>query len=264
MYSEQKPLYLLNAGYMLEQIDLFLASLNIGTCWYALAKTKDPTSEGLDYIIMLAFGKSHSEDFRKDFSKTNRKDLDAIWKGEHYLDIGEIVRYAPSACNTQPWRVVSEDNCLRIYRTTQIKSFMPASKLSYYNSIDMGIFICFLDRVVVACRACGLRPIDGPYSYFKDPEGFVAAARRAAVLGFEGKMVIHPSQIEPANRIFSPSAEEIEKAQRIMEAMAQAAREGRGAVQLDGRLIDIANIRMAQNLLQKSQAIAAAGSGSRS
>jgi hypothetical protein len=145
MYSEQKPLYLLNAGYMLEQIDLFLASLNIGTCWYALAKTKDPTSEGLDYIIMLAFGKSHSEDFRKDFSKTNRKDLDAIWKGEHYLDIGEIVRYAPSACNTQPWRVVSEDNCLRIYRTTQIKSFMPASKLSYYNSIDMGIFICFLD-----------------------------------------------------------------------------------------------------------------------
>jgi malyl-CoA/(S)-citramalyl-CoA lyase len=121
-----------------------------------------------------------------------------------------------------------------------------------------------LMRVVVACRACGLRPIDGPYSDFKDPEGFVAAARRAAVLGFEGKMVIHPSQIEPANRIFSPSAEEIEKAQRIMEAMAQAAREGRGAVQLDGRLIDIANIRMAQNLLQKSQAIAAAGSGSRS
>ncbi len=145
MYSEQKPLYLLNAGYMLEQIDLFLASRNIGTCWYALAKTKELTSDGLDYVIMLAFGKSHSEDFRKDFSKTNRKDLETIWKGEHYLDIGEIVRYAPSACNTQPWRVVNEDNCLRIYRTTQIKSFMPASKLSYYNSIDMGIFICFLD-----------------------------------------------------------------------------------------------------------------------
>jgi hypothetical protein len=145
MYSEQKPLYLLNAGYMLEQIDLFLASRNIGTCWYALAKTKELTLDDLDYVIMLAFGKSHSEDFRKDFSKTNRKDLETIWKGEHYLDIGEIVRYAPSACNTQPWRVVSEDNCLRIYRTTQIKSFMPASKLSYYNSIDMGIFICFLD-----------------------------------------------------------------------------------------------------------------------
>ncbi len=145
MYSEQKPLYLLNAGYMLEQIDLFLASCNIGTCWYALAKTEELSSDGLDYVIMLAFGKSQSEDFRKDFSKTNRKDLETIWKGDHYLDTGEIVRYAPSACNTQPWRVVSEYNCLRIYRTTKIKSFMPESKLSYYNSIDMGIFICFLD-----------------------------------------------------------------------------------------------------------------------
>jgi len=145
MYSEQKPLYLLNPGYMLEQMDLFLASRNIGACWYALAKTNELKYDSLEYIIMLAFGKSHPEDFRKDFSKTNRKNLEIIWKGEHYSDIGEIVRYAPSACNTQPWRIVSEDNCLRIYRTTQIKSFMPAGKLSYYNSIDMGIFICFLD-----------------------------------------------------------------------------------------------------------------------
>jgi len=145
MYSEQKPFYLLNAGYMLEQMDLFLASRNIGACWYALAKTNELKYDSLEYIIMLAFGKSHPEDFRKDFSKTNRKNLEIIWKGEHSSDIGEIVQYAPSACNTQPWRVVSEDNCLRIYRTTQIKSFMPAGKLSYYNSIDMGIFICFLD-----------------------------------------------------------------------------------------------------------------------
>ncbi|MFN7085481.1 MAG: HpcH/HpaI aldolase/citrate lyase family protein [Burkholderiales bacterium] len=115
-----------------------------------------------------------------------------------------------------------------------------------------------LSRIVTACRAYGLRPIDGPYSDFKDPEGFLAAARRAAVLGFEGKMVIHPAQIEPANQVFSPSPEEIEKARRIMAAMAEAARQGRAAVQLDGRLVDIANIRMAQNLLQKAEAIAGA------
>jgi len=59
--------------------------------------------------------------------------------------------------------------------------------------------------------------------------------------------------------VFSSSAEEVEKARRIMEAMAQAAREGRAAVQLDGRLIDIANIRMAQNLLQKAEAVSASG-----
>ena len=111
-------------------------------------------------------------------------------------------------------------------------------------------------RIAAACRAYGLRPIDGPYGDFRDAEGFLAAARRAAVLGFEGKWAIHPSQIGPANEVFSPAAEEVEKARRIVDAMAQAAREGRGAVQLDGRLVDIANIRMAQNLLKKAEAIA--------
>ena len=111
-------------------------------------------------------------------------------------------------------------------------------------------------RVVAACRGHGLRPIDGPYGDFRDTDGFRAAARRAAGLGFEGKWAIHPSQIEIANEVFSPAAEEVERARRIVEAMAQAARDGRGAVQLDGRLVDIASIRMAQNVLAKAQTIA--------
>jgi malyl-CoA/(S)-citramalyl-CoA lyase len=111
-------------------------------------------------------------------------------------------------------------------------------------------------RIVAACRAHGLRPIDGPYGDFRDGDGFLAAARRAAGLGFEGKWAIHPSQIDLANQVFSPAPEEVEKARRIVAAMEQAAREGRGAVQLDGRLVDIANIRMAQNILAKAQAIA--------
>jgi len=110
-------------------------------------------------------------------------------------------------------------------------------------------------RILVACRAYGLRPIDGPYGDFKDSDGFLAAARRAAALGFEGKWAIHPTQIAAANTVFSPSADEVAKARRIVEAMAQAAREGKGAVQVDGRLVDIANIRMAQNLLTKAEAI---------
>ncbi len=113
-------------------------------------------------------------------------------------------------------------------------------------------------RIVWACRAHGLRPIDGPYSDFNDEEGFRASSKRAAVLGFEGRMVIHPSQIEGANEIFSPAADEVARARRIVAAMAQAAREGKGAVVLDGRMIDIANIRMAQRLLQKADAIAVA------
>jgi malyl-CoA/(S)-citramalyl-CoA lyase len=111
-------------------------------------------------------------------------------------------------------------------------------------------------RMMVACRAYGLRPIDGPFGDFGDPDGFIAAANRAAVLGYEGKWAIHPSQIALANQVFTPSEAEVTKARRIMEAMAQAAREGRGAVSLDGRLIDIASIRMAEALLAKAASIA--------
>jgi len=114
-------------------------------------------------------------------------------------------------------------------------------------------------RMLVACRAYGLRPIDGVYGDFKDAEGFLSAAKRAAALGFDGKWAIHPSQIAPINEVFSPGVEEVERARRIVTAMEEAAREGRGAVQLDGRLIDVANVRMAENLLRKAAAIGAAG-----
>jgi malyl-CoA/(S)-citramalyl-CoA lyase len=111
-------------------------------------------------------------------------------------------------------------------------------------------------RMMVACRAYGLRPIDGPFGDFSDPEGYTAAARRAAVLGYEGKWAIHPSQIALANEVFTPSDTEVARAQRILDAMNQAAKEGRGAVSLDGKLIDIASIRMAETLLNKAKALA--------
>ena len=111
-------------------------------------------------------------------------------------------------------------------------------------------------RMLVACRAYGLRPIDGPFGDFSDAEGFLAAARRAAVLGYEGKWAIHPSQVDLANQVFTPSEAEVSKARRIVEAMQQAAKEGKGAVSLDGKLIDIASIRMAEALLDKAKAMA--------
>ena len=113
-------------------------------------------------------------------------------------------------------------------------------------------------RMVVAARANGLRPVDGPFGDFSDPDGFKAQANRAAVLGCEGKWAIHPSQIALANEVFSPSDAEVDKAKRILEAMEQAAREGKGAVSLDGRLIDIASIKQAENLVEKAERIGSA------
>jgi citrate lyase beta subunit len=112
-----------------------------------------------------------------------------------------------------------------------------------------------LSRVLVACRAYGLRPIDGPFGDFKDPDGYRLAAKRAAALGYEGKWAIHPSQIALANDMFSPPPAEVERAKRILVALDEAAREGRGAAQLDGRMIDAASARMAQNVVQMSEAI---------
>lgn len=114
-----------------------------------------------------------------------------------------------------------------------------------------------ISRMTVACRAYGLRAIDGPFGDFKDPEGFKDAARRAAALGCEGKWAIHPSQIALANEVFTPPASEVEKAQRILAALKEAAAQGKGAAALDGRLIDAASEKMANNVVSTAAAIAA-------
>ena len=112
-----------------------------------------------------------------------------------------------------------------------------------------------LHRVLVACRAYGLRAIDGPYADFNDPEGFIASAKRAAALGYDGKWAIHPSQIELANRAMSPPTADVERARRIIEALKVAAAEGKGAAQLDGKMIDAASERMAMNLVKQAELI---------
>ncbi|MCB1484159.1 MAG: CoA ester lyase [Hyphomicrobiaceae bacterium] len=112
-----------------------------------------------------------------------------------------------------------------------------------------------LSRMTVACRAYGLRPIDGPFGGIDDPEGFKAACRRGAALGMEGKWAIHPSQIELANAVFSPLPAEVEKAERILVALKEAEAQGKGAASLDGKMIDAASEKMAKNILVVAEQI---------
>lgn len=114
-----------------------------------------------------------------------------------------------------------------------------------------------LTRMLVACRAYGLRAIDGPFGGIDDPEGYKDSARRAAALGFEGKWAIHPSQIELANEVFSPTAGEVEKAELTMKALKEAEEQGKGAASLNGKMIDAASERMARNVLLTNDAIKA-------
>ena len=106
-----------------------------------------------------------------------------------------------------------------------------------------------LSQLVMTCRAYGLRAIDGPFGDFNDPDAYVEAAKRGAAIGIEGKWAIHPSQIDLANKVFSPPSSEVTKAKRILEELDKAAKAGKGAAQLDGRMIDAASARMAENIV---------------
>ena len=112
-----------------------------------------------------------------------------------------------------------------------------------------------LSKLVMTCRAYGLRAIDGPFGDFNDPEGYIDSAKRAAAIGIEGKWAIHPSQIDLANDVFSPPENEVNRAKRILEELDKAAKEGKGAAQLDGRMIDAASARMAENVVNINKLI---------
>lgn len=152
MYSEKKDNYLQNIGYLGQQLDLYLVSKNIGTLWFGIGKTEEKSYEGLDFVIMIAIAKIDDEKkFRKNMFKSKRKPVEEIWEGEYIEGVTDIVRFAPSACNTQPWMVERDGQQLKVYRYKKPgkRGIMPADKVSYYNQIDVGIFLCFMDLCFV-------------------------------------------------------------------------------------------------------------------
>lgn len=146
LYSEKKEHYLKNIGYIGAQLDLWLASHNIGVCWYGAGKTNYPHDENFKFVIMLAIQKVSENEFRKNMFLSKRKPFSEIWHGKNYHHIANIVRFAPSACNLQPWFIVNEEKQLNIYKIISTKrGIMPAAKVDYYSEIDIGIFLCYLD-----------------------------------------------------------------------------------------------------------------------
>jgi citrate lyase beta subunit len=112
-----------------------------------------------------------------------------------------------------------------------------------------------MHSVVAAARANNLRCLDGPFAGLKDIAGLERACRTARALGFDGKQCIHPGQIETVNSAFSPSADEVVWARRVISAYEEAASEKRGVVSVDGRMVDAANIRMAAVVIERQRMI---------
>ena len=147
IYSEKKENYLMNAGFLGEQLDLWLVRQNIGTLWFGIGKPDEAEYEGLSYVIMIAIRKVNEEKlFRKDMYKAKRKPLPEVWSGED-PGIADVARFSPSACNTQPWQVENRDGIITVYRYRKPgkRGIMPAKAVAYYNRIDMGIYLCILE-----------------------------------------------------------------------------------------------------------------------
>lgn len=147
LYSEQKDGCLQNIGYLGQQLDLYLASRDIGSLWFGIGKVDEPQYDGLDFIIMFAIAKMPTEKFRKNLFKAKRKPLEEIWQGEIIAGVSDIARFSPSACNTQPWIVRREGELLTVsrYKKPGKRGIMPKDKVVYYNQIDMGIYLLMLE-----------------------------------------------------------------------------------------------------------------------
>ncbi len=137
--SEKKEGYLLNVGFMFQQMDLFLSSLGLGSCWLGMAKPIEKTNKEFEFVIVLAFGKALESPYRE-ISGFKRKDISEISnKNDPRI---ECVRLAPSASNGQPWYLFLEDNKVHIY--SEKHGFIKSKVYEKMNKIDIGIALSYL------------------------------------------------------------------------------------------------------------------------
>jgi citrate lyase subunit beta/citryl-CoA lyase len=118
---------------------------------------------------------------------------------------------------------------------------------------DEGEVLLARSALVLAARAAGIEVFDAPFFEYRDEAGLERSARRARALGFDGKTCVHPGQVAAVNRVFSPTAEEVERARKVKEALEAAAREGRGVATVDGEMVEALHGREARRTLERAR-----------
>jgi citrate lyase subunit beta/citryl-CoA lyase len=118
---------------------------------------------------------------------------------------------------------------------------------------DEGEVLLARSALVLAARAAGVEVFDAPFFDYRDEAGLERSARRARALGFDGKTCVHPGQVAAVNRVFSPTAEEVERARKVNEALETAAREGRGVATVDGEMVEALHGREARRTLERAR-----------
>ncbi len=185
LYSEKKEHYLINAGFILQQMDLYFSTNNLASCWLGMAKPNKQVPEqknGMEFVIMLAFGNTEEAVYRNDVSEFRRKELKEITTIPEAKELLEAVRLAPSASNTQTWFL--SGSLAEMTLSREKLNLIKAPLYGRMNQIDMGIALCHLD---LALAHAGKKPL---YSFKKEtasdtaPAGyeFMAKIRTAPLL----------------------------------------------------------------------------------
>ncbi len=178
------------------------------------------------------------------------------------LPLGSIgieaqVEDALGLVNAEPIALASPRLETITYGPADFSAAMQFPNLTVANTYNYpgDIFHYVLFKLAVAARAAGIQVIDGPYLLIRDIDGFREAASRAAALGYDGKWVLHPGQIEPCNEVFTPAQADFDKAVAILDAYRQATEvDRRGAVMLGDEMIDEASRKMAQQFEMRGRA----------
>jgi citrate lyase subunit beta/citryl-CoA lyase len=146
----------------------------------------------------------------------------------------------------------SERLAVLVMGTNDLAKELHSARVPSRQPLLQGLGLCLL-----AARATGKVILDGVYNDIKDEEGFLAECRQGREMGFDGKTLIHPSQVEPCNAVFAPGDEEVDLAARIIAAFEEAQAEGRGVVTVDGRMVENLHVEEARRVLAITAAIAA-------
>jgi citrate lyase subunit beta / citryl-CoA lyase len=145
----------------------------------------------------------------------------------------------------------SERLSVLVMGTNDLAKELRASHVPGRQPLLTGLGLCLL-----AARATGKVILDGVYNDISDADGFLAECRQGKEMGFDGKTLIHPSQLEPCNQVFAPSDEEVAAAREIITAFEEAERERRGVVTVNGRMIENLHVDQARQTLAQAEAIA--------
>jgi citrate lyase subunit beta/citryl-CoA lyase len=189
------------------------------------------------------------------------------------LNAARMVKSAGSREALRLWAMVETPAAILNIREIAAVAADPASRLACFvmgtndlikesraRPLDGRIAVIpWLAITVLAGRANGIDIIDGVYNDFRDMQGFRAECEQGRTLGMDGKTLIHPAQIEPCNEVFSPSADEIGRARRIIAAFAQEENAARGVITVDGRMVERLHLDMARRTVAIGEAIGAAG-----